>query len=132
MKQQDNSLRRLTAQGALVEAAFWFGFCTYIAFMVTALIDNGWSGSQATGAMTAMSAISLLTQPVLGYISDNYFSEKQLTRIFMFSAAVFLGLMPFSLRSGSQLLVLVNMVCFNITGGQIAGLLDAWVVGLKI
>lgn len=131
MKQQDNSLRRLTAQGALVEAAFWFGFCTYIAFMVTALIDNGWSGSQATGAMTAMSAISLLTQPVLGYISDNYFSEKQLTRIFMFSAAVFLGLMPFSLRSGSQLLVLVNMVCFNITGGQIAGLLDAWVVGLK-
>lgn len=128
---QDSGLRKLTLQGALVEAAFWFAFCTYIAFMVTTLIDNGWTSSQATAAMTAMSAISLIMQPFMGYISDNYFTEKKLSRLLMLCAAVSMALMPLSLWSGSHALVLLNMIGFNVTGGQIAGLLDSWVVGLK-
>lgn len=131
MKQNTTSLRTLTIQGAIVEAAYWFGYCTYIAFMVTTLLDNGWSNSKATAAMTSMSLISLLIQPIFGYLSDNYLSEKKLTRILMLCSAIFLALMPFALKSGYSILVLVDMVCINVTGGQVCGLLDAWVVGLK-
>jgi MFS transporter, PPP family, 3-phenylpropionic acid transporter len=40
-------------------------------------------------------------------------------------------LLPFSLASGSKPIVLINMIGITITGTQIAGLLDAWIVGLK-
>ncbi len=131
MKEHNTALRKLTMQGAVVEAAYWFGFCTYIAFMVTTLLDNGWSNSEATAAMTSMSLISLLIQPVFGYLSDNYLSEKKLTRILMAGSALFLALMPLALKSGHNILVLLDMICVNVTCGQVCGLLDAWVVGLK-
>jgi len=39
--------------------------------------------------------------------------------------------LPFSLRSGSNFLVLVNMVGVTITAVQSNGLIDSWIVGLK-
>ena len=50
----------------------------YFAFIITTLIDHGWSDSAATGAITAMSVIAMLTQPVIGYVSDKFLSEKKL------------------------------------------------------
>ena len=71
--------QRLNIHGMLFQAAYWFGFCTYMAFMVTTLIDYGWSASAATGAMTAMSIIIMLVHPIYGYVSDKYLSEKKLS-----------------------------------------------------
>lgn len=126
-----SELRRLTIQGMLLEGAYWFGFCTYVAFIIITLIDNGWSDSAATGAMTAMSVIILLMQPVYGYIGDHFLSEKKLTVLLLTLAVVFLGLLPFSIHNGNIVLILANMVGVTLTGTQIAGLLDAWIVGLK-
>ena len=63
-------IRRLTIHGMLFQAVFWFGFSAYMAFMVTTLIDYGWSSSAATGAITAMSVIIMMVQPVDGYHTD--------------------------------------------------------------
>ena len=124
-------IRRLTLHGMLFQFVYWFGFCTYMAFMVTTLIDHGWSASAAAGAITAMSVIVMLVQPVFGYISDKYLSEKKLTIILLMLAAIFLLLLPFSLDYGSSPLVIINMIGITVTAIQVAGLLDAWIVGLK-
>jgi PPP family 3-phenylpropionic acid transporter len=130
MEKQEN-LRALTLHGMSVEAAYWFGYCSYIAFMVTTLLDFGWTSSQATGAMTAMSALSLLVQPLVGYLSDNFFSEKKLAQLLMLGCTLSMGLLPFALSTGHRIPVLIGMILINITGGQVCGLLDAWIVGLK-
>ena len=124
-------IRRLTLHGMLFQGVYWFGFCTYMAFMVTTLIDYGWSASAAAGAITAMSVIVMLVQPFFGFISDKYLSEKKLTVFLLALAAIFLSLLPFSLNSGRGFIVLINMAGITVTAMQVAGLLDAWIVGLK-
>ena len=126
-----SAIRRLTIHGMLLEAVFWFGFSTYVAFMVTTLIDYGWSSSAAAGVMTAMSVIVILVQPVYGYIGDNFLSEKKLSVLLLALTVICFLLLPLSLRSGSTLLVLLNIIGITITGTQVGGLMDAWIVGLK-
>ena len=124
-------VRRLTLHAMLLQAVFWFGICAYFAFMVTTLIDHGWSQSAAAGLMTAMSVIVILIQPVYGFLSDRYFSEKKLSVAMLALGVVFFSLMPFSLNSGNRTLVVVNMIAITVTGAQVGSLMDAWIVGLK-
>jgi len=121
----------ISIKGMLLQIFFWFGSCTYMAFMVTTLIDYGWSAGGAAAAMTAMAVIAMLVQPVYGFISDKYFSEKILSVSLLMVTAVCFVLLPFSLRSGNMPLILLNMAGITVTGMQINGLLDAWIVGLK-
>ncbi len=115
----------------LLQAVFWFGFSTYLAFMVTTLMDYGWSASAAAGVMTAMSVVIMITQPMYGYLSDKLLSEKKLVVALLGLTVACLALLPLSLGSGSRPLVLLNMVGVTVTGTQVIGLLDAWIVGLK-
>jgi len=124
-------IRRLNLHGMLIQAVYWFGYCTYSAFMITTLIDYGWSASAATWAMTAMSIIIMLVQPIYGYISDKYLSDKKLSILLLALAAIGYLFLPFSLASGSTSVVLINMIGITMTGNQVWSLLDAWIVGLK-
>jgi len=103
----------------------------YFAFIVTTLIDNGWSDSSATAAITAMSVIAMLTQPVVGYISDKFLSEKKLVIALLIIAAMCFFLLPFSLDSGNAILVFINMAGITMSAAQAGGLIDSWIVGLK-
>jgi len=103
----------------------------YFAFIVTTLIDHGWSDSAATGAITAMSVIAMLTQPVIGYISDKFLSEKKLVILLLIFASMCFFLLPFSLKSGNMALVFINMAGITMSAAQAGGLIDSWIVGLK-
>ena len=127
----NNPTRKITIQGMLLQGAYWYGCCTYYAFFIATLIHHGWEGSAAAGAITAMTVITMLTQPICGYISDKFLSEKKLSIILLAVAGASFLLMPLSLASGSKLIVLVNMVGAALTASQVGGLLDAWIVGLK-
>ena len=122
---------KINIHGMLYQAVFWLGFCTYVSFMIATLIDYGWAANTAAGAITAMSVIVVFTQPIYGYITDRYLSEKKLSILLLVLTTILLVLLPFSLRFGNHLMVLMNMVGISVTGMQIAGLMDAWVVGLK-
>jgi PPP family 3-phenylpropionic acid transporter len=115
----------------LLQFPFWFGCCTYFSFIVATLVDYGWGDGQAAGAITAMAVISMLIQPVYGYICDRFMSEKQLTVLLLMLAAVSFFGMPFSLGSGSRTLIWLNMTGIAVTAVQVGGLIDAWIVGLK-
>jgi len=115
----------------LLQIPYWFGCCAYYAFMVKTLVDYGWSGSAATAAITSMTVITVIAQPIYGYLCDNYITEKKLSVIMMLLTAAVFFLLPFSLGSGSTVLVLINMGVFALTGAQIVALMDAWIVGLK-
>jgi len=123
--------RKITLHGMLLQFPYWFGCCTYFAFIITTLIDNGWSGSTATAAITAMSVIAMLTQPFIGYISDKLLSEKKLVIILLIVASVCFLLLPLSLASGNMVLVFINMGGITMSAAQCGGLIDAWIVGLK-
>ena len=69
-------IRRITIQGMIVEAFYWFGFAAYVSFLVTTLLDYGWSASAASGLMTVVSVITMIIHPVVGFITDKYLSEK--------------------------------------------------------
>ena len=131
MNNDKSLIIKLTLHGMLFQAVYWFGFCTYITFMVTTLMDYGWKAGAAAGAITCMSVIVMLVQPFFGYLSDKYFSEKKLSVFLSALAAIFFILLPLSLRSGNTALVLINMLGVSVCGMQVAGLLDAWIVGLK-
>ncbi|MCL2276443.1 MAG: MFS transporter [Treponema sp.] len=102
-----------------------------MAFMITTLIDYGWSAGGAAMAITIMSAVGMFVQPVYGFICDKLQSEKKLTITLLIIAIVFFALFPFSLRSGNMILIFLNMTGIAVTGVQVNGLLDAWIVGLK-
>ncbi|MCL1806196.1 MAG: MFS transporter [Oscillospiraceae bacterium] len=127
----NNPVRRLTIHGMMLQIPYWFGCCTYFAFIVTTLIEHGWADSSATGAVTAMAVISMLAQPVGGYISDRFLSEKKLSVLLLVMTTVCILLLPLSLGSGSKVLVLVNMAGITVSATQVGGLIDAWIVGLK-
>jgi len=121
----------LNINGMLLQAIFWFGSCAYMAFMVATLIDYGWHAGSAAAALTVMAVIAMIVQPFYGYISDKYLSEKIISiALFAFSAVCFF-LLPLSLGSGNTALILLNMAGITVTGMQINGLLDSWIVGLK-
>jgi len=126
-----SEIRGITLHGMLYQALYWFGFCTYIVFMVTTLIDHGWSASAAAASITAMSVIVMVMQPIYGHLCDKYLSEKQLSVLLLSLTAICLLLLPFSLRSGSVPLITINMIGIAVTGMQVGGLIDAWIVGLK-
>lgn len=121
----------LNINGMLLQVFYWFGSCSYMAFMVTTLIDYGWQAASAAAAITAMAVIAMLVLPVYGFISDKYLSEKKLSVLLLALTAVFFALLPLSLDSGNIFLILLNMTGITVTGMQINGLLDAWIVGLK-
>lgn len=124
-------LRSLTVRASLLEIFYWFAMSTYTSFMVSTLINIGWTQSLAAGAITACSAIMLMSQPITGYLIDKYLTEKKLVLICLVGAAIFLAAFPFTLTSGSNALIFANMVLFTLTGSAMAGFLDAWVVGLR-
>jgi len=82
-------------------------------------------------AVTIMSAAGMLVQPVYGFICDKLQSEKKLTISLLVISAVFFALLPLTLRSGNMVLIFLNMTGIAVTGVQVNGLLDAWIVGLK-
>lgn len=128
----DKSLiRKLNMHGMLLQASFWIAVCTYGIFMVTTLIDHGWSAASAAFAMTLMGIISFLVQPVLGYVSDKFLSEKKMIVILSSLAIIFLILLPFTLQFDHTILVWLTMIAITVTGMQLAGLVDALLVGLS-
>ncbi len=131
MENESKALRKLTLRGMLFSGFFWFGYCSYVAFTVTMLTEYSWSDSAATGIMTCMSVITLLTQPLLGFISDKQGSVKRQALRIMFLGAVSLFLLPFALKSGSKPLMICAVIFCTVTVSQTPGILDAWIVGLN-
>ena len=123
--------RQITIQASLLEIFFWFAMSTFTSFTVSTLISFGWAQSQAALVMTVGSLTSLAAQPILGYIVDRFLTEKKLVLLGLTGAALVILLFPFAITSGSQAAVFAAVILFNLCGGQMAGFIDAWVVGLK-
>lgn len=128
---ESSAIRSITIRACFLELFYWFGVATYTAFMVSTLIDQGWSRSLAAGVMTLCSVALLISQPVVGYIVDRYLTEKKLLIGALLVGAVALAALPLSLSNGSKSLIFANLLLYTLTGSSMANFIDAWVVGLK-
>jgi len=124
-------VHKITLHGMLLMTVFWFAVGTYVVFMVTTLIEHGWADSEATGAITIMAVVTILMQPFYGYISDKFKSEKKIAVSLLSLAGICFAMMPYSLQTGNKIIILLNMAGVTLTGMQVGGLIDAWIVGLK-
>lgn len=125
-----SQVRRVNIHGMLLQFAFWFAICTYFSFIIATLVDYGWTPGDATMSITAMSAVIMFMQPVYGYVSDKFISEKKLCVLFLFAGGVLFFLFPLAL-STSGFFVVAVMIGISVTAVQTIGLMDAWIVGLR-
>ncbi|MCL1863695.1 MAG: MFS transporter [Defluviitaleaceae bacterium] len=126
-----SQVRRVNLHGMVLQFAFWFGCCTYISFLVATLIDYGWEASMATLVVMMLSVAVMFTEPLYGYISDRLGSEKRICVALFLVAGGCVFLFPFALAGGYVALVLLVLAGLGVSCMQIAGLMDAWLVGLK-
>lgn len=124
-------VRSITVHGIMLEMTFWLGYCAFSAFSITTLVGAGWMRSKAAALITAMAVLTVIIQPIYGYVSDKLISEKKLAIIMIIGAAIFIGVLPISLNFGNSVLIILNFIGITIFGSSINGMLDAWLVSLK-
>lgn len=121
----------ITVHGIMLEMTFWLGYCAHTAFAITSLIDAGWERPKAAALMTAMAVLTMVIQPIFGYVSDKLISEKKLTTMMIIGAAIFIFILPISLNSGNHILVILNFIGITIFASPINGMMDLWLVSLR-
>ncbi|MCL2198144.1 MAG: MFS transporter [Defluviitaleaceae bacterium] len=124
-------VRRVNLHGMALQFAFWFGCCTYIGFFVSTLIYYGWEAGTAALVVMTMSVMVMFTEPLYGYVSDRLGSEKRICVVLLLTSAACVFVFPFALESGNMAFVVMVFAGFGFSCMQIAGLMDAWIVGLK-
>lgn len=121
----------ITIHGIFLEMTCMFAFCAYAAFSVSSLVDNGWTRESATAFLTVLAVVTMIIQPVYGYISDNIFSEKKLTVFLLLGTAVCMGVLPLAFNSKNTIFIILNFIGITIFSSCIGGMIDAWLVSLK-
>ena len=119
-----------TLHAMILEGCYGFGNCAYGAFIVTMLTDNGYSAALATGLLTCMSAVSFVTQPITGYLCDSRFSHRSLLLLLTGCTIPLFLLLPGAMASLP--LTILCMLLITLVMAQIPGLLDSWILSLKV
>ena len=122
------SMKR-TLHAMTLEAFYWMSNCAYGAYIVTTLTDHGYSPTTASAIMTVMAVIAFATQPITGYICDNYFPHWKVF-IVLISCALPLYLLLIGAMS-SMVLTIACMVLITLSMLQLPGLVDAWILRMQ-
>ncbi|MBR6789832.1 MAG: MFS transporter [Oscillospiraceae bacterium] len=118
-----------TLHAMTLEAFYWMSNCAYGAFIVTTLTDHGYSPATASAIMTVMAVVAFATQPITGYICDNYFPHWKVF-IVLISCALPVYLLLIG-AMGSMVLTIVCMVLITLSMLQLPGLVDAWILRMQ-
>ncbi len=109
---------------ACVQSFYWGAFCIYFSFVVTYLIENGFSNSQIGLAMTGISVLATITPSLVGYLADFRIPLKRI------AIALMLLSIPaaFALQMTIAVIPLAFLSIFSmgITERSLMSLIDSW------
>ncbi|MBQ4050406.1 MAG: MFS transporter [Oscillospiraceae bacterium] len=112
-----------------LEAFYWMSNCAYGAFIVTTLTDYGYNPATASAIMTVMAVVAFATQPITGYICDNYFPHWKVYIVLIGCSFPLYLLLVGSMRS--MILTIACMILITLSMLQLPGLVDAWVLRMQ-
>lgn len=104
-------------------AGYWAGTTVFGTFLLTFLIENGYSESQIGLIVTLMSLFNLIAQPVWGYLADAKWNIKGVTLACMGLSIPTVLVLPLLLRS--TLLLMIGCVIASCFENPVKGLLDS-------
>lgn len=122
------SMKR-TLHAMALEAFYWMSNCAYGAYIVTTLTDCGYKPETASAIMTVMAVVAFATQPITGYICDNYLPHWKVF-IFLTGAAIPLYLLLIGAMA-SPVLTILCMIAITLSMQQLPGLVDAWILRMQ-
>lgn len=119
--------KKYTVLFAILQGAFWSSNCMLYTFLINIYAEYGISMLMAGLTLTLFSLVTILVQPLMGYISDTFLPAKRLL-IMCFAAAAALSLvLPFCLRS-SQWLGIAAFVLVSAFDYSIYTVIDVWAI----
>ncbi len=104
-------------------AGYWAGATVFSSFLVTFLIENGYTESQIGLIVTFMSLFNLISQPFWGYLADAKWDIKAVTLICMGMSIPVVLFLPLLLRS--TLLLTIGCIIASCFENPVKGLLDS-------
>lgn len=125
----DPSLRRQTVCFGCAYGVYYGIYCLFLSFMVTYLTMAGYSPIFCGVAGTLTYLISILTQPLMGYLTDSVLSIRRCLQIAVTVTLAGTVLLP-SVLSRRTVLLLVLTVVAGVTVPMMS-LLDVWVLAAK-
>ena len=114
---------------SLIQLIYWSANCVLYAFMVMFLKANGFSDSVCGIVSALLSGMSIIIQPLMGYISDTYITGKKLLLGCFAVAIPFTMVLPYTVSLGVIFIGAVTVLSF-FDNYQFA-IIDAWVIKLK-
>ncbi|MFW6264856.1 MAG: MFS transporter [Bacillota bacterium] len=103
---------------------FWSSWATYGAYLVYYLSDIGYSNIEIGTIMSVRTILGLLGEPILGYLSDLYKTNKKIFILGMLAIAV--AVLPFPYYNWWLILISTGIVGFFWAPQQ--SILDSWIL----
>ena len=60
-----------------VQGFYWCAYCTYFGFLVLYMQNHGYSNVQCAQAQVLIAVATLITQPLIGYLTDSFITCKK-------------------------------------------------------
>lgn len=112
-----------------VQGFYWCAYCTYFGFLVLYMQNHGYSNVQCAQAQVLIAVATLITQPLIGYLTDSFITCKKFLLVTTALAVPVAFLLQASV--GSPILCYGAIVLQSILFYPAASLIDSWTMALR-
>ncbi|MEJ6950196.1 MFS transporter [Natronospora cellulosivora (SeqCode)] len=109
---------------SLLQWFFWSSWATYGAYLVYYLTEIGYSNIEIGTVMSVRTVLGLIGEPILGYISDYYHTNKKIFILGMLAIA--LVVLPFPYYN--WWLILISTAILGFFWAPQQSILDSWIL----
>ena len=112
-----------------VQGFYWCAYCTYFGFLVLYMQNHGYSNVQCAQAQVLIAVATLITQPLIGYLTDSFITCKKFLLVTTALAVPVAFLLQASVSS--PILCYGAIVLQSILFYPAASLIDSWTIALR-
>ncbi|MFW6287233.1 MAG: MFS transporter [bacterium] len=112
------------AKFSVLQWFFWSSWATYGGYLVYYLSDMGYSNIEIGTIISTRTLLGLLGEPILGYLSDSYHTNKKIFILGMLAIAVVA--LPFPYYNWWLILITTGIIGFFWAPQQ--SILDSWIL----
>ncbi len=114
---------------SLIQFFYWSSNCVLYSFLILYMKKNGFSDITCGIATTLLTVLSLVVQPLMGYVTDTFITSKKLLIGCFMVAMPFTFLIPKSISVGY--LILLTVMLQSLFDNYQYAIIDSWIIRLK-
>ena len=112
-----------------VQSFYWGAYCMFFGFLVMYMQNHGYTNLQCAQFQIAIAVISLITQPLYGYLADTYITCKRIILIVSVLSVPLAFLLPAVI--GTPVLAFCVVSVQSILVYNTTSIIDMWTVQLR-